>query len=296
MYIIYKHTNKVTNKSYIGQTKYSIEERLKQHYRDARNSNKNRNSTRPFHLALLKYTSTDWNSEILKENLSKKEASTYEIHYIKEYDTYNNGYNATLGGDYLLGYTPPKGNDHHCTDTTEYTFYHRYYPKFTGNVKDFSERYSLNSATVRKVVNDKLGSVKGWVLDFNKLYRYKDIKVPKISLKSINYTPCKQLCPICKSVTIASKNKTCINCRDTSGKNNGMYGKKRPEYVKEAVSNRMRNKYADQTLRDWVHKDHGIIKQVRSIDLRDKFKLNISHLKKITDGKQSQHKGWKLHV
>lgn len=54
-YIIYKHTNTVTGKSYIGLTKYSIERRFKQHLYD---SGKCRNGKLPqsaFPRALRKY-------------------------------------------------------------------------------------------------------------------------------------------------------------------------------------------------------------------------------------------------
>jgi hypothetical protein len=35
-----------------------------------------------------------------------------ESYFINEYDSYNNGYNSTLGGDGTLGYTQPKSKEH----------------------------------------------------------------------------------------------------------------------------------------------------------------------------------------
>ena len=85
--------------------------------------------------------------------------------------------------------------------------------------------------------------------------------------------------------------------RDRHGKNNPMFGKTRPENVKNAVRNRVRNS-ADPVLRDWYHEESGVIEySIRSLDLRDKYGLNISHLKRITDKhpKYKTHKGWRLY-
>ena len=76
-----------------------------------------------------------------------------------------------------------------------------------------------------------------------------------------------------------------------------MYGKSQKNNVKQAVSNRMRNIYADQTLRVWVHPEHGETEPIRTIDLRDRYlhdNVRISNLKRVTDGKHKQHKGWAL--
>ena len=79
--------------------------------------------------------------------------------------------------------------------------------------------------------------------------------------------------------------------RNRAGENNPMFGKARPDYVKKAVSERRRQE-ADTTLRDWHHTSGLVEKQIRSLDLRDKYGLNISHLKKVTDNhpKYKQHK------
>lgn len=296
MYIIYKHTNKITNKSYIGQTKYTIEQRFKQHLSDAKQCHK-RNLTRPFHLALLKYKITDWESIILESNLNKEDASLKEKYWIEKYDSYNNGYNATLGGDYLEGYIPPNGDNHYCTDTTKYTFYNRRYEKFVGTLTEFADRYKLKRNSVWSLVRKKIKSLYGWTTDL--LYLYFNYSVPDITPPTI--TPYKKKmyknCPKCNNRKIGINNKTCIKCRDISGKNNGMYGKKQSKKVKEAVSKRMYNS-ADLTLRNWIHPIYGIEYNIRTIDLRNKYKSNnllISHLKKVSDLQEKQHKGWRLY-
>ena len=97
--LIYLHT--INNKSYIGQTIRTLEIRLKEHIRDAKNGKGGY-----FHKAIRKYGADNITSEILEDNikiqsnLSTKEtlADSKEILYIEKYDTYNNGYNMTKGG------------------------------------------------------------------------------------------------------------------------------------------------------------------------------------------------------
>lgn len=88
---IYKITNLVNNKSYIGQS-IDIDRRFKSH--------KNyplENSNYPLYRAFRKYGIDNFSFEVLEE-CSIKELDEKEIYYIKHYDTYNNGYNQTTGG------------------------------------------------------------------------------------------------------------------------------------------------------------------------------------------------------
>lgn len=81
-------------KCYIGMTKYNFKVRKYMHYRDAFFYP---NSDNKFYRALRKYdTEMKWTE--LKTNLSKDLAVKYEEYFIKKFDSYNNGYNSTLGG------------------------------------------------------------------------------------------------------------------------------------------------------------------------------------------------------
>lgn len=88
--IIYKITNKVNGKSYIGQTRYTIEFRWKQHQHKKDNTY--------FHNAIHKYGIENFNIEILEE-CNIEDLNNREIFYIAKYDTFKNGYNLTIGGD-----------------------------------------------------------------------------------------------------------------------------------------------------------------------------------------------------
>lgn len=91
-YIIYKHD--LNGKSYIGFTKLSLDKRLEQHIKEAESG-----SSRHFCRAIKKYGVENIRSTILNIATTKEEAKLLEQKYIKEYDTFNSGYNMTTGGD-----------------------------------------------------------------------------------------------------------------------------------------------------------------------------------------------------
>lgn len=93
--IIYKATNKITEKYYIGQTVRSLKDRILSHERSWKTE---RNTY--FSNALHKYGNENFKWEILEECDSKEELDEMEFHYIKQYNSKRpNGYNLTDGGD-----------------------------------------------------------------------------------------------------------------------------------------------------------------------------------------------------
>lgn len=94
MYNVYKISNTINNKVYIGVTSRTIEERFKEHkYRiEERNS---------IHLyqAMKKYGTDKFYIELIDTASSKEEMFEKEKFYIKQYDSYYNGYNLTFGGE-----------------------------------------------------------------------------------------------------------------------------------------------------------------------------------------------------
>ena len=93
MSYIYEIVNDVNGKKYIGKTEFSIEKRFKEHCRDAF---RERNERRPLYRAMKKYGIEHFHISLLEETDNPEER---EIYWIKEKDSYHNGYNATLGGD-----------------------------------------------------------------------------------------------------------------------------------------------------------------------------------------------------
>ena len=93
---IYKITNKLNGKSYIGQSIH-IEKRWQEHKRNI-GSNKN-----PMYLDFEKYGIDNFSFEIL-EQCQINELDEKEIYYISLYNTFLNGYNLTTGGNSKKSY------------------------------------------------------------------------------------------------------------------------------------------------------------------------------------------------
>lgn len=92
---IYKVTNAVNGKMYIGQTSRTIEIRWREHLRDA--FGRDKKLFFPFHKAIKKYGADAFIVEQLEECDSSK-LDERERYWIKHYNTYENGYNADFGG------------------------------------------------------------------------------------------------------------------------------------------------------------------------------------------------------
>lgn len=94
---IYKYTNKINNKSYIGQS-VNIERRRRQHIASSYYTKSNTYNT-VFHKAIRKYGEENFTFEII--TLCKiEELDILEKHYIQKFNTlFPNGYNMTSGGE-----------------------------------------------------------------------------------------------------------------------------------------------------------------------------------------------------
>lgn len=91
---IYKITNKINGKCYIGQS-IDIEKRWKDHQLPCRQTGKSSNY--PLYRAFKKYGLNNFNFSVIEE-CELDQLDIREQYWIKYYDSYNNGYNATLGG------------------------------------------------------------------------------------------------------------------------------------------------------------------------------------------------------
>lgn len=95
MAYIYKITNTINQKVYIGKTNFSIEQRWKEHCRE---SKRKKNINRPLYQAINKYGISSFTIEEIESCLIE-ESYDREKFWISYYDSFINGYNATLGGD-----------------------------------------------------------------------------------------------------------------------------------------------------------------------------------------------------
>lgn len=92
---IYKITNQLNNKIYIGKTIRSISERWNEHTRDYLDK---RCENRPLYRAMSKYGIENFSIEQIEE-CDLKELEEKEKYWIEFYGSFKYGYNATLGGD-----------------------------------------------------------------------------------------------------------------------------------------------------------------------------------------------------
>jgi group I intron endonuclease len=92
-YKVYKHTNSINGKVYIGITQQELKDRTKSGWGYTRNKH--------FFAAIKKYGWNSFDSEIIEESLALSDALTKETYYINMYKTFDKsrGYNKTLGGE-----------------------------------------------------------------------------------------------------------------------------------------------------------------------------------------------------
>ena len=91
---IYKITNKVNGKSYIGQTIQNVKERFYQHCA-TKCSQAVLNMV--IHKAITKYGKSNFTIAVIEE-VESANLNDRERYWIRYYDSYNNGYNSTEGG------------------------------------------------------------------------------------------------------------------------------------------------------------------------------------------------------
>lgn len=93
--IIYKATNLINGKVYIGQTTNSLEQRVKQHFFK-------KDDGTYFHNALKKYGQDGFKWDIIDQANNEDELSKKEIYWIAYYESFTDkskGYNSTSGGE-----------------------------------------------------------------------------------------------------------------------------------------------------------------------------------------------------
>ncbi len=99
IYTIYRATNKINNKSYIGfDSNWPM--RRNKHKHDYKKSNLK------FYNAIKKHGWDNFEWSVLYQSLDGQYClKVMEPFFIEEYDSFNKGYNLTLGGEGVLGYT-----------------------------------------------------------------------------------------------------------------------------------------------------------------------------------------------
>lgn len=133
---IYKITNTINGKSYIGQTTTNINTRWTQHKYISRKTSE----TTGLYGAIKKYGEEVFNIELII-SCDESLLNEMEIYYIDKYNTYNNGYNRTLGGSGVstLALDPDKVLKVY---------------KQLGNMQKVAEHFSCSSSTIWIILNN----------------------------------------------------------------------------------------------------------------------------------------------
>lgn len=95
MAYIYKITNLINGKSYVGKTLSTIDERWNEHCRSVRRKSCEK---RPLYSAMNKYGIDNFKIEQIEE-CNDDIVNEREVYWIEYFGTFKNGYNATIGGD-----------------------------------------------------------------------------------------------------------------------------------------------------------------------------------------------------
>lgn len=138
---IYKVTNLINGKVYIGQTIQTVQNRWYRHCGKSGISQAELNTH--FKRAILKYGKDNFKIEII-EDCDSSLLNEREKYYISYFDSYNSGYNSTLGGN--DGYKPYKTNDEINQQIAQL-----YEEGFS--LREIGREYNLDKTTVKGILN-----------------------------------------------------------------------------------------------------------------------------------------------
>lgn len=212
---IYKITNDINGKMYIGKTELvEPEKRWKEHLHDYKTR---RCEKRPLYAAMNKYGEEHFHFEIIEETDTSDYTCEREQYWINELRTYVgfkdcNGYNATLGGD---------GKAYLNLDEDEVIRYHT--EEGCLFLSNTSKYFKVSSSTIKKIL---IKNNIGW-------FKNKDIQ------KAISYINNNDV------IQVDPKTKFILNRFESRGEANLFMGKdKNNGAISDACSMRRGNRFA----------------------------------------------------
>lgn len=179
---IYIFKNNINNKCYIGQS-ICIRKRIKSHLKSIDKLKL------PLYAAIKKYGIHNFTIDILDSFIPDestdtkdliKKLDTLEIKYIKEYDSYNNGYNCTVGGDYgVLGLKMTDDQKKVISDKAKISAQKLYKPIYLYHITEKSIIYAIsitaaanitkvNRTYIQKAAQGKLKTTNNYIVAYSK--------------------------------------------------------------------------------------------------------------------------------
>lgn len=138
--LIYKYTNKINQKSYIGQTIQSLSKRHSRHLYDSKTDDLY------FHRALQKYGVENFSLEVIEKDVPADLLNDREKYWIKYYNTFylnDEGYNMTEGGQW--GNAPRKLSDKSILEIKELLLESQY------TLKDIAIEYDVSLSCISDI-------------------------------------------------------------------------------------------------------------------------------------------------
>lgn len=148
---IYKITNRVNNKVYIGQTHFTVEHRWKQHIKNYNIEHRKQ----PLYKAFDKYGLDNFYIEPIEE-IDSDQLDEREMYWIAYYDSFKNGYNANIGGT---------GKVYTWTDNQYEEIRSLYLSGFT--TKKIAELYKVSAYTIIGVLKSMNVKLRNNPMDMN---------------------------------------------------------------------------------------------------------------------------------
>ena len=136
---IYKITNKINHKSYIGQST-NIEKRWNNHLSSVNNT-QDHCYNYPVYRAMRKYGVQNFSFEVL-ELCSSELLDEREQYWVSYFDTYKNGYNQTVGGN-----NPQSKVKDYIVDITNDL------KLSTLSIAEIAKKYNMSYEMVRNIYN-----------------------------------------------------------------------------------------------------------------------------------------------
>lgn len=140
---IYIIRNSINNKVYIGQTTQSLNKRFNGH---CCYSKSDRSVNMYIKRAIHKYGRNNFSIELLEE-CSIEDLNTREQYWINRYDSYNNGYNLTLGGQDSNYF-----NLHRLEDTVDIKKFKEYIIEFKPLAKEVALHFGISKCSVYNLI------------------------------------------------------------------------------------------------------------------------------------------------
>lgn len=146
--IIYKITNLLNGKIYIGQTIRTLEERQKQHINNAKKGSKTH-----LYFAMRKYGMDNFKFEILEYAKSKEELNKLETYYINKFDTIRTGYNMVDGGNNNIMFIPAVAEKHKRKMQSKRTR-----EKISKSMKEHIQKYGFSDEHRKNLSKSAMGN------------------------------------------------------------------------------------------------------------------------------------------